>query len=73
MKSVKRNEIEAMDIIINIQCMQDCIYGKRFTYYQFNGNSVEELRKLQDSLIIEYNKTFNENRVTDSNIKYFHQ
>lgn len=57
----QRNEIEAMNIICNIQAMQQKIYGKHFAYKQFKGNTIEELRKLQDQMIIEYNKTFKTN------------
>jgi hypothetical protein len=63
MKSIKtnvslvgtRNEPEAMVIICNIQMMQDKIHGEHFEYFRFNGNTVEELRELQYSLIPEYN------------------
>lgn len=57
-KSVRRpsEEVEAMTIIINIQAMQEKIQGKRFEYEQFNGNTLEELRELQEWLIPEYNK-----------------
>lgn len=57
-KKAFRNEIEAMTIICNIQMMQDKIHGKHFEYNQFNGNSIDELRDLQDRMIIEYNGTF---------------
>ena len=52
---MKRNEIEAMTIICNIQMMQDKVYGKHFNYDRFAGNSIEELRELQDQMIKEYN------------------
>ena len=63
MKSIKthsslvgnRNEIEAMTIICNIQMMQEKVYGSKFEYYQFNGNTIDELRNLQDAMIKEYN------------------
>ena len=58
---IQRNEIEAMNIIINIQTMQEKVYGEKFEYKQFNGNTIEELRKLQNDMIIEYNKTFKTN------------
>lgn len=58
---IQRNEVEAMTIICNIQAMQQKIYGKQFAYKQFKGNTIEELRKLQDQMIIEYNKTFKTN------------
>lgn len=51
-----QENIEAMTIIINIQTMQDKIYGKRFEYDDFNANTVEELRNLQSQLISEWNK-----------------
>ena len=54
----ERNEAEAMTIICNIQMMQDKIHSKHFDYGQFSGNSIEELRKLQERLIPEYNATF---------------
>jgi hypothetical protein len=56
---MKRNEIEAMAIICNIQMMQTKIYGKQFEYKEFSSNSIYELRELQNNLITEYNKTFN--------------
>ena len=49
-------EVEAMTVICNIQAMQTRLYGKCFDYDQFNGNTFEELRNLQDTLIPEYNK-----------------
>ncbi len=58
MNKQNRNEIEAMTIICNIQMMQDKVYGKKFEYKQFNGNSIDELYKLQDAMIKEYNATF---------------
>lgn len=60
MKQAKtnRNEFEAMTIICNIQMMQDKVYGSRFEYDQFNGNTIEELRELQEKMIKEYNATF---------------
>ena len=54
----ERDEIEAMTIIVNIQMMQDKVHGKHFEYYQFNGNTVNELRNLQDEMVKEYNATF---------------
>jgi len=53
-----RNEIEAMGVIVNIQMMQEKVYGKKFEYKQFKDNTIEELRNLQDRMIIEYNNTF---------------
>lgn len=61
MKNTKRNEIEAMTVICNIQMMQDKVHGKHFEYDQFNGNSIEELRDMQDRMIVEYNNTFKVN------------
>lgn len=55
-KKQARPEIEAMYVIINIQQMQKVIYGKSFAYDDFNANTIEELRNLQDKLIPEYNK-----------------
>jgi len=57
-KTARKNweeEVEAMTIICNIQAMQSRLYGDNFSYDSFNGNSLEELRKLQDTLIPEYN------------------
>lgn len=53
-----RNEMEAMGIICNIQTMQQIIYKEQFKYEQFNYCTIEELRTLQESLIIIYNKQF---------------
>ena len=58
---IQRNEIEAMNIICNIQAMQQIVYGKQFEYEKFKGNTIEELRKLQEQMIIEYNQTFKTN------------
>lgn len=52
---MKRNEIEAMTIICNIQQMQKVSYGTNYDYNQFKGKSIEELRELQESLIPVYN------------------
>ena len=53
-----QEEMQAMTVITNIQVMQEKVYGKRFEYHQFNGNTLEELYELQDQLIKEYNQTF---------------
>ena len=53
-----RNEIEAMGLIVNTQAMQEKVNGKRWEYKQFKNYDIEQLRTLQDSMIIEYNKTF---------------
>lgn len=53
-----RNEVEAMTIICNIQMMQDKVHGEHFEYWRFNGNTIEELRNLQDEMIKEYNASF---------------
>lgn len=50
-------ESEAMTIICNIQAMQSRLYGDSFSYNSFNGNSLAELRELQDRLIPEYNES----------------
>ena len=55
-QKTKRNEIEAMYIICNIQQMQKCIYSKSFAYDDFKGNTIDELRDLQNNLITDYNK-----------------
>lgn len=54
-----RNETEAMTIICNIQNMQRIAYGNCFEYNDFDGNSIEELRKLQDEMIPIYNNSIN--------------
>lgn len=46
-----------MNIIVNIQMMQDKVYGKKFEYNQFKNNTIEELYKLQDEMIKEYNNS----------------
>ena len=51
-----RNEIEAMNIIINIQTMQNYIHGECFDYSDFSSNTIDDLRNLQDEMIKEYNK-----------------
>ena len=57
-KTARKNweeEAEAMTIICNIQAMQSRLYGDNFSYDSFNGNSLAELRALQDRLIPDYN------------------
>ncbi len=51
-------QIEAQTIIINIQMMQDKVHGKHFEYSDFSGNTIDELRELQEQMIKEYNATF---------------
>lgn len=48
---------EKMQVICNIQLMQEKVYGKSFEYEKFNGNTIDELRQLQEDLIKEYNKS----------------
>jgi len=51
-------EIEAMQIICNIQTIQKKTTGSSFDYDSFNGNSIEELRNLQEIAIKDWNNTF---------------
>ena len=51
-------EIEAMQIIINIQTIQEKTLGSSFDYDSFNGNSIEELRNLQEIALKDWNNTF---------------
>jgi hypothetical protein len=53
-----RNEIEAMGVIVNIQMMQEKVNGKSWEYKQFKNYDIEQLRNLQDKMIVEYNNTF---------------
>ena len=48
-------EAEAITVIGNIQAMQTSLYGQCFDFDKFNGNTLDELRNLQDKLIPEYN------------------
>ena len=48
-------EVEAITVIGNIQAMQTSLYGQCFDFDKFNGNTLDELRNLQDKLIPEYN------------------
>lgn len=62
MRTARKNtqeEIQAMNVIINIQMMQEKVYGKKFEYKQFNSNSLDELYELQEKMISEYNNSFN--------------
>lgn len=54
-KKEARNEAEAMTIIINIQTIQEKVHGKRFEYEDFEANSIDELRLLQDIMVAEWN------------------
>lgn len=49
-------QVEAMQLIINIQTMQERIYKRRFSFEEFQGNTISELRELQNLMIIEWNK-----------------
>lgn len=54
-----RDEAEAMTLICNIQMMQDKVHGEHFEYFRFNGNTIDELRNLQNEMVKEYNASFN--------------
>lgn len=53
---IQRNEIEAMNIICNIQAMQKEIWGDSARYDQYKNNSVDELRAIQSELLKAYNE-----------------
>lgn len=48
-------QVEAMQLIINIQTMQERIYKRRFSFEEFQGNTLNELRELQNNIINEWN------------------
>lgn len=48
-------QVEAMQLIINIQTMQERIYKRRFSFEEFQGNTLAELRELQNNIINEWN------------------
>lgn len=48
-------KVEAMQLIINIQTMKEKIYKRRFTFEEFKGNTLAELRELQNNMIDEWN------------------
>lgn len=52
----QRNEIEAMNIICNIQAMQKVIWGEGAKYEQYKSNTVDELRAIQTELLKAYNE-----------------
>lgn len=52
-------QAEAMQIICNIQTMQDKIHSQHYTFEQFTGNTLAELRELQNLMIIEWNNLKN--------------
>ena len=52
----QRNEIEAMNIICNIQAMQKAIWGDAARYDQYKSNTVDELRAIQSELLKAYNE-----------------
>ena len=60
----QRNEIEAMDIICNIQAMQKAIWGDAARYDQYKNNTVDELRSIQSELL----KAYNEKLATKNNL-----
>jgi hypothetical protein len=60
----QRNEIEAMDIICNIQAMQRAIWGDAARYDQYKNNTVDELRAIQSELL----KAYNEKLATKNNL-----
>lgn len=53
---IQRNEIEAMNIICNIQAMQKVVWGYPAKYEQYKNNSVDELRAIQSELLKAYNE-----------------
>ena len=53
---IQRNEIEAMNVICNIQAMQKAIFGDAARYDQYKNNSVDELRAIQTELLKAYNE-----------------
>jgi hypothetical protein len=60
---MKRNKVspEQMDVIINVQMLKGKIYQNYDQFSDFKNLSlltIEQLRRLQDRLIPEYNKTF---------------
>lgn len=55
MRKAERNEVEAMQVICNIQAMQQAINKTSWTYASFNRYTIEELRQLQESYIQKYN------------------
>lgn len=58
-----------MSVIVNIQMMQDKIWGSHTDFDQLNKRSEESLRKTQDELIVEYNKTVQDEKVLTNNMK----
>ena len=48
-------KVQAIQIIVNIQTMQEKIYKRRFSFEEFQGNTLDELRELQNNLIDEWN------------------
>jgi len=47
---------EKMDVIINVQMLQEKIYGQVEDFEILNSYDVEELRKIVDDLLPLYNK-----------------
>ena len=50
-------KVQAMQIIVNIQTMQEKIYKRRFSFEEFQGNTLDELMELQNNIIEEWNNT----------------
>ena len=50
-------KVQAMQLIINIQTMQEKIYKRRFNFEEFQGNTLDELMELQNNIIEEWNNT----------------
>ena len=57
MKNNKINEIEAMQVICNIQVMQEKIDGTKLPYKYFSKFSCDELHEMQNNLINDYNSS----------------
>lgn len=57
MKNNKRNEIEAMQVICNIQMMQEKIDGTKLPYAYFSTFTCDELFTMQNNLIPFYNNS----------------
>jgi hypothetical protein len=61
MKQSFNSENAKMFVVCNVQAIQDAIYlkGLRHSFDELWALSIDELRELQDELIIQYNNKLN--------------
>jgi hypothetical protein len=55
-----REQSEAMQIICNLQTIKNKIYNREYYFEDFNQFTIDELRYLQNTLLIKWNNKIKE-------------